>query len=47
MSDNSALPVLIRYYAADKVMDGSLLSNENKSSGIKENFTIFFATVQG
>jgi hypothetical protein len=38
-------PILIRHYASDTVKDGASLKKINESSGISEQFTIFFATL--
>jgi hypothetical protein len=46
-TDKKKRPVLVRYYAADKVSDGSALSRVNDSLGLKESFSIFFSQLAG
>ena len=45
--DEKRKPVLVRYFAADKVADGSTLSRINASSDTKESFSIFFSQLSG
>jgi len=40
-------PVLVRYFAADKIADPKDLVNINKSINTRESFTIFFCQLQG
>jgi DNA polymerase III sliding clamp (beta) subunit (PCNA family) len=42
--DPGHTPMIIRYYAQDKVMDGSELVYTNPSSGISEKFMLFWVT---
>jgi len=40
-------PVLVRFYASDKVEDRKNIVSVNKSLGTKERFTLFFCPVKG